>query len=508
MKRTVQFLTVIAMICIAVSSLSAGGSQSGGAVEMSFALRKHPDDTLDTSLPYWKFLEDKLKIKLNLIPLPEEGWPEKRNVLLASGETYDLISTESSIANLYGDEGVFDEVGPLIEKYASKDSILRDLLDVAGTYNLRDDDNRLFGIPRWYEFYTLEDRGIVYRKDILDSLGLREPATMDEWYEAFKAVKAKYPDMIPLTCNVFQVYAGDVFLPYWDMEDISGGWGFIGSRRSEGQIVYLPATDNYRRLLEYWAKLYREGLLDREYVTINYDQWVERLSNGRVFANLTSGYRADWSTQIAKEAGNNFAYTLATPPLNSAGKRELYRNLSPWLGDLMTSVFSSSKHKAEAMKLIDYLYTTEGSKQNAYGVEGLTCTVKDGVWVKNWPSAEFNEQRQKIGFGQHLPHLTTIADEGMYDSSTPNQLKTVEVYKPLSVDIPHIKISAAADDALRDIRANLGTYRDTLFNEVVLGRRTTDNWNAIVGDMERLGSKQVTEIVQQAYNEYAAAGKR
>lgn len=499
-------MTVIAMALVAVSSISAAGTRANSVTtELSIALRKHPDDTLDTSLPYWQFLQNKLQLKFNFIPLPEEGWPEKRNVLLASGETYDMISTEPGIANMYGAEGLFDEIGPLLQQYKA-DNVLQDLLDPAVAYNFRDDQNRLFMIPRWYEYNAREDRGIIYRKDILDALGMQEPETMDGWYQVFKAVKATYPDMIPLTCNVFQAFA-DVLLPYWDVMRISGNYGFIGSQQASGRIVYTPATDNYRQALGYWAKLYSEGLLDREYPTITYDQWMEKIANGRIFAHLSSGYRADWSSEVSREAGTNIQYVMAKPPLSSAGKRELYGNFSPWI-DIGVSIYSTSKHKAEAMKLFNYLYSTEGAREYAYGVEGLTYTVQNGNWVKKFSAVQFTPERFNIGYGSHLPRIDRIVDGTEYDDTTPNQLFVEEVYKPFSVMIPIIKVSDTAGDELRSINTSLDTFMNTLFNEVVIGRRSLNDWNAIVAEMERLGSRRGTELIQQAYDDWLANTRR
>lgn len=38
---------------------------------------------------------------------------------------------------------------------------------------------------------------IIYRKDILDKLGLERPETIAQLYDVLVAVKAAYPDMIP-----------------------------------------------------------------------------------------------------------------------------------------------------------------------------------------------------------------------------------------------------------------------------------------------------------------------
>jgi putative aldouronate transport system substrate-binding protein len=465
-------LYAIALAAAVAAPLAACGEaapagEAGPPVELQIAIRKHGDDVLEGA--YFEMVEKKLNLKLTFIPMPEETLEEKRNVLLASGEKYDLISTDAGVANLWGQEGVFAEADPLIQQYGTGD--IQQLLDKGLTSHLRDRDFKLFMFPRNYHVNTKMDYTIAYRSDILKALGAQEPTTMDEWYTLFARVKERYPDVIPLTCNAFADYA-KVFSSLWDMAYVTGNYGLIGSKMDQHTLEFMPLTQNYRDSVGYWQKLYAEGLLDKEWPTITNDQWTEKIANGRIFAYLTNEYRANWGEEIAKEAGNEFGWIGALWPVSVTGKRQHFKNPSPWI-DFGMSIYEASAHKPEIMKFLNYMYTQECMLDFYYGVEGASYKVENGQRVSLFEEPAGPKRAQAVGMAWHLPRMDSFETSYGNLDSYPIRKHIIDgnegVIVPVTVSL---KFTEAEGEELSQLQSTIDAQVLVNFSEIVLGRKS------------------------------------
>jgi putative aldouronate transport system substrate-binding protein len=208
--------------------------------------------------------------------------PLNQNLALASGTLPDLFFATSIQANSYGPDGVFEALDDLLAKNAP--NFMKLVNDSPDSPFLKNPDNgKMYFMPKYYSLNTATEPTFTYRKDILQEMGEKEPATMDEWYQLFKKVKAKYPNMVVL-CERGNWVESTTHLAF-DMGMIDGWFGIIGSDFAKHQIAYLPITNEWKDMLTYYNKLYTEGLLDPEYLTIGYNDWWEgKIGGGRAFA--------------------------------------------------------------------------------------------------------------------------------------------------------------------------------------------------------------------------------
>ncbi|NJD01973.1 MAG: extracellular solute-binding protein [Ruminiclostridium sp.] len=471
---------------------------------LTLALQKHPDDNLDTNAPYFKLLEEATNTKLTIIPLPQETLDEKRNVLLASGQVFDLLSVNSSMANLYGPEGIFAELDKLIDENAPN---LKEkgILDKKSSFSKRSTDGKLYMIPRYYEGSTVVMNGIIYREDYLKEVGLSEPTTMDEWYNAFKAVKAKHPEVTPLVQKDMYDTARPVLGSNWDMGLIDGGFGVIGARMGENKIEFLNTTDNYKDFLTYLNRLYKEKLLDNEYVTMTYQQWTEKIASQKTFAYLSNVFRAVWGTDEAKKVGNDIKYIMSETPLGSTGKRQTFGMPDPWLDGM--AVYAKSKYQKEAVQFLDYLFGKEGSDSYYFGIEGETFKMENGKQVVTDTTPKWWEMRAKIGFGNNIPRYDSLLTIFGDLDAQPVVKDGLEKNTPYMVGIPWLNRSKEDQDTWNGLSAAIDTYSRTVFDQLIIGKESFDNWDKIKAEYEKLQVSKGVEIMQRAYDIYLNAIK-
>ena len=131
---------------------------------------------------------------------------------------------------------------------------------------------------------------MMYRADVLETLGMGTPATIDEFEEVLQAFK----DQDPLG-------AGNEIAPftiYPDMLDsmrsnvIGGAFGISQDWiEQDGQLVPYQLTDNFKAYLEYLHELYEKGLLDTEMPTNDSKTVTAKFTGGKSLATVI-GY---WS---------------------------------------------------------------------------------------------------------------------------------------------------------------------------------------------------------------------
>jgi putative aldouronate transport system substrate-binding protein len=131
-------------------------------------------------------IEKYTNTKLEFQWIPSSAYDDKINVMIASGELPMMVRVKyipTIIGALQTD--IFWEVGPLLKDYknlAAQNSQYYENLAV---------DGKIYGIPLYRD---IGRAGVLLRKDWLDSLGVKPPTTVDEYYNVLKAMTLNDPD--------------------------------------------------------------------------------------------------------------------------------------------------------------------------------------------------------------------------------------------------------------------------------------------------------------------------
>ena len=130
----------------------------------------------------------KTNINVEYVPVPRAQEVEKLNVLMASGDSPDIVFTyDSNVIYNYVKQGGLTDIGALLDEYGSnlKSYLGKDTL-AYGTF-----DGKQYAIPGKRVY--LGKYSSMVRQDWLDKLGLQTPKTTDEVYQVLKAFKEKKP---------------------------------------------------------------------------------------------------------------------------------------------------------------------------------------------------------------------------------------------------------------------------------------------------------------------------
>ncbi|TBL76612.1 extracellular solute-binding protein [Paenibacillus thalictri] len=322
--------------------------------------------------PVAKFLEEKTGYKVQYDMLPQDKPQDKLNILIASGEPYDAITTTGTtdFKALYSDyakKGALTDLGPLIDKYGPniKAAVDPAVLEAAKI------DGKLYAIPT--KSIPNVIASLYIRQDWLDKVGMKAPTTLDELVEVLKAFKEKDPGgngdkNIPFTIR------GDNFF----VDNIVGAFGMPNFWNDvNGKLTPRIMDPAYPEYVKFMSELFKQGLLDKEFAANKDATAKEKFTSGRAGMILMN-----WSDvpNIADALTKNVpaAKALYIPALKGKDGK---LGLSATQGfDRITYVPKASKHPEDAVKWLNAKLEPETFKAMAIGEENKHYTFKDGQY--------------------------------------------------------------------------------------------------------------------------------
>ncbi|WP_405082275.1 extracellular solute-binding protein [Paenibacillus chitinolyticus] len=339
------------------SKTETGGAASGGESAQKPELRmlgfqkSNFDPNTD---PVAKFLEEKTGYKVKYETLPVENPDDKLNLLIANKEPYDILKLSASQYNRLASQGALEPLDDLLKKYGPTllTSTPQDAYDNAKV------DGKIYGIPEKHPRAFVGNE-LVIRQGLLDELGAKVPATIDEFYDLLKLIKEK-KNIIPLTGSQVQSV----------IYEIAGAFGISSPFDDEtGSIRHRLDDPGMKEYLAFMNKLYKEGLIDSEWPVNKAATAKEKFTSGKAAIMET-----DFASPPTLVAGLNKVYPdskLAFIP-SLKGKDGKTENWIQGGGvSWYIAIPKASKNKEEAMKYLNLKIQPETFKELAIGQEGV-----------------------------------------------------------------------------------------------------------------------------------------
>ncbi|MDR6553430.1 extracellular solute-binding protein [Paenibacillus qinlingensis] len=322
--------------------------------------------------PVAKMLEEKTGYKVQYDMLPQDKPEDKLNLLMSTNEPYDAVTisgTSDSKAQWadYAKRGALVDLTPLIEKYGPniKKMISQETLDAAKV------DGKIYAIPTKANPNT--GGGILIRTDWLEKLNMKMPTTLDELTAVLKAFKEKDPGGIGAKLLPMSI-RGD--LPFVD--NIVGAFGMANAWNEDGGKLTPRLLDPaFEKYIAFMNNLYKQKLLDNEFVLNKADNVKQKFSSGQV--GIIQAAYSDVPTLID-------ALTKNIP----SGKAQFLSVLKGPDGEMgfpgnagfsaITFVPKSSKNPEDAVKWLNAKLDSDTFKNMAIGEEGKHYSFKDGAY--------------------------------------------------------------------------------------------------------------------------------
>ncbi len=291
-------------------SKKSGGGSSGSGIKEFTAFFATPGSEINDDNEIQKIIAEKTGVKVKETWLTGQTAEEAIGTIIAGGDYPDFIEGGSGTPQLY-DAGALVALDEYIEKYPN----IKEFFTEQEWDSLRQDDGHIYWIPQFSNIYGEEkacehnDEAFWIQTRVLKWAGYPEVKTMDQYFDLIERYNKENPKMEDGTENIpYTILCED-----WRYFCLENAPQFLDGYPNDGSCIVDPQTlkvidyNTTDTAVRYFKKLneeYHKGIVDRESFTQTYDEYIAKLSSGRVLGMIDQWW--------------DFAYT-AGDAIKSAG---------------------------------------------------------------------------------------------------------------------------------------------------------------------------------------------
>lgn len=454
-KKIFSMILIVSLFALAAcgndkdeaGSKSKEGSTGNEPIELTVFDSDANADWENMESPVGKKIKEDTGVTLK----PEfdvNGGQQKIALMAASGEYPDMIVPKGE-AGMLVDAGALIDLTDLIEEHAPN------LKKIYG-----DDLNRLKWSKDDPSIYILSNApadgtyykpgmGVSIQHDVVKDLGFPEIRTLEQYEKVLKEYIKKYPEIdgqktigLSLLADDWRIQPSTLNSAFWATGGGDDGEYFVDPETYEATLHYRrPAEKDYFRWLNH---MNAEGLLDPESFVQKYDQYLAKLSSGRVLSIMDP----DWSWNEAQNAlrdEGKYERMYGTYPITMSEEYKHHNFQSPgYQVGWGIGITVDCEDPVRAIKFLDYLASEETQIMTNWGIEGEHYEIVDG---KRVISEEEMEKRnndknymKETGIGYNFQRYVARYGDGALDSTgqtitiaSPEQIK--EAYTDIEKEV-------------------------------------------------------------------------
>lgn len=302
---------------------------------------------------------------------------EEREELMYTYQDYpDIIKVDLEAISKYQNAGFLVDLSPYLSELPAVKDMYGNILN-----RFRTEDGALYYLGNWYGKDPDAISGFQIRYDYLVELVGREradsdePFTQEEFLDLLRAFARKHPEIngepsIPFaTCRDFEY-----------MASVQGMYGMKTYYEKDGHLQHLIKDPRYIQMLSFLNQMYREGLLDKEWILNREELFTEKLKSGRVFATATAYWDIfNENTYLRSKEGEDAFYACYKVLGVGTDASETTYGGRNSLGWDAIAVTDHCENMDAALKVINFLASEEGQYLMLWGIEGEDWSFINGV---------------------------------------------------------------------------------------------------------------------------------
>ncbi|MGN1058934.1 MAG: extracellular solute-binding protein [Clostridia bacterium] len=462
-------------------------------------------------------MERRTGVKVEFIHPPSGQGAEKFNLMMASKDFPDVI--EYNWAKYQGGatkalaDGVAFRLNDIMEEAAPNfTKILKDNPDLAKAASTM--DGSYYGFPRMTETAGNVYSGLMIRQDWLEDLNMEVPETIDEWETMLRRFKNEKGAIAPLT-----LMAG-YFITESDCPHFNSAYG-VGEGfyiNDEGKVSYGPAQDAYKDYLTTMNRWYEEGLLDKEFATINGSASQARVlddQSGAFYGSIGSSMGSYLDAWAARGETNKKIVAAQFPVLHK-GDEPQYLPPVKRVSNPQAVITTKAANPKMIASWLDYFYSKEGAMLAGFGIEGETYTMDgdlpvytelitnnpDGLSVYEALAQHCRPAGGKPALSIKMPEEYLVQDYP-YEAQR-EALLTWSKYLENSLphQMPALEYSLEASDEMSALKLDINSYAEEMIMLFIQGEEPLENFGKYQQTLQSMKLDKLLEIMQTAYDQY------
>ncbi len=441
------------------------------------------------------------------------GFQEKVNLAVNSGDLPDGIYAGQP--QNFGEVIAAGLVTPLDDylQYAPNFRKLMELHPIVKTASTFEGDGKIYRYSGLnMKPFAAAENPFFINGNWLKNLELSMPETTEELYAVLKAFKEKDAngngdpnDEIPISFNTG--WMGNSYK--W----MFGSWDLLTVRtRAETTIRnnvldFNPVNEKYRAALDYFHRLYREGLMDPESLTQD-----QPTINAKIYGETQRvGVFSAWSLKQGKVSED---YELLLPLEGTFGDRKVVHS---WEEQMTVGlvIFKNCKHPEALVRWVDHLNDGVNAIENWAGLEGAAW-VRDET-NKTWDidyenlkklGKSFEEVKQTTATqnGPDMSKITEITGYQYVGFEGNPKTEWADQYRPFFMKErwpsgEMIRVVTDRDREMALLWTDLENYIKSFEAEAIINGIDDAKWNAHITQCEKLKYKEIVAYQQERYDQ-------
>lgn len=355
---------------------------------------------------------------------------QKIGTMIASGEYPELLNAQNATNDVI-DAGGFVPLNDLIEEHAPN---LRKLYDPIWE-RMKQEDGNIYILPSgvsngYIKPPNVDENAFWIKRDALREQGYPHPKTIDEFF----AIVEEYAKAHPTTEDGAKTIPYTILQYDWHVSQLFDPPAFL-SGEQEGIIIDNETLEvslhHNKDITKRWLKILNEvnakGLFDKESFTQNYDEYLAKISSGRVVGFFGPRWESDSALDALEQDDDPYNDFMGFPIVFEEGIKDQYLTpvsyvTSPGMG-LTTG--TPEEDQIRIIKFLDHMAKEESQKLITWGIEGEMYEVnEDGRFYRTEEQIELVKEksfRDEFGFsalGWYWPVMSGTFYDG--NATDPN----------------------------------------------------------------------------------------
>ena len=364
----------------------ADSTEAGGVKEFT-AFFAVPASEINDDNEIQQIIADKTGVKVKETWLTGQTAEEAVGMMITGGELPDFICGGSGQSQLY-DADVLVALDDYLDDYPN----IKNFFTQQQWDQLRQDDGHIYWIPQFSNIKgeekvcTHNDEAFWIQARVLKWADYPEIRTMDQYFDLIERYNEANPTMEDGTENIpYTILCDD-----WRYFCLENAPQFLDGYPNDGSCIVDPETltvidyNTTDTAVKYFQKLneeYQKGIVDPESFTQTYDEYIAKLSTGRVLGMIDQWWDFAYTAGDAiKQAGldaQGCDYIPLPITIDESVKNQWHcsggvLNVSDGL-----AITTSCEDVEAALQFVDDLLSQDIHNLRFWGVEGVDYNVDD-----------------------------------------------------------------------------------------------------------------------------------
>lgn len=409
-------------------------------------------------------------VTLSMVPMQDGTYSETMALALQSGSIPDLMYFQGGDYQFAITQKILEN----LTSYIQGSTYIKSMMQ---PYN----EARIAQYP--YLLWLSPDRIKVplIRKDWLTQCAtgaaLQSNPTPDSYEAFFKEVKQKFKLKAAITIPNDLSEIDSIF-------NLAFGVTQTWVKGTDGKYIYSKVSSGEKTKLAYYAKLYKEGLLDNTYLTQKWDTKEKAFYDGTVAvaAGTQGSVIKVYDNKMTAQNGAG-ASLVVLPPAKGVAQgytpSDVSKESRGW------AISADSKNKDVAFAVLEYMASPEGQLLDKLGYQGEEYNITDNKivltdkFVQWYP--RFHESIAKFNPTTPISEKTPY-----YPASALSALDMVNKYSTNDNTFVMPDQFTTNWDACNALYAEFTA-------DVISGKKSIDTFDDFVSQWNKLGGKEVTD---------------